>query len=98
MGKSDPYTAVPWFWSDQYDLKLQIAGLSQSHDQVIIRGDPSEKRFAAFYLRAGDLLAVDTVNSPREFMIGKKLLAAGTSVSPEQLADPAIDLGGLLER
>ena len=98
LGNSDPYTAVPWFWSDQYDLKLQIAGLSQGHDQVIIRGNPNEKRFAAFYLRAGDLLAVDAVNSPREFMIGKKLLAAGARVSPEQLADPAIDLDSLLER
>jgi len=98
LGNSEPYTAVPWFWSDQYDVKLQIAGLSQSHDEVVIRGDPSEKRFAAFYLRAGDLLAVDAVNSPREFMIGKKLLAAGAPVSPEQLADPAIDLNGLLER
>jgi 3-phenylpropionate/trans-cinnamate dioxygenase ferredoxin reductase subunit len=96
LEKSEPYAQVPWFWSDQYDLKLQIAGLSGDHDQVIIRGNSNESRFSACYLRAGRLVAVEAVNSPRDFMFGKKLIAAEVVVTPEQLADSAISLGDLL--
>ena len=96
LGEVQPYDTVPWFWSDQYDVKLQIAGLSQHHDQVVLRGDPSTSSFAAFYLRDGNLLAVDAVNSPKEFMLGKRLILQRAAPAPEQLADPATDLGELL--
>ena len=81
------YSQVPWFWSDQYDLKLQIAGLSSGYDQVVVRGVPDEKRFACLYLRNGVLIAVDAVNSPREFMQAKKLIAERAVIDP---AAPAI--------
>ncbi len=76
LGTPAPYSEVPWFWSDQYDLKLQIVGLAHGHDQVVLRGDPATRSFAAFYLRGGELLAVDAINSPREFAHAKKLVAA----------------------
>jgi 3-phenylpropionate/trans-cinnamate dioxygenase ferredoxin reductase subunit len=82
---------LPWFWSDQYDLKLQIAGLSQGYDQIVIRGDVKYGRsFAAFYLQAGRLIAADCVNRPQEFMLSKRLIIAGTMVDPLLLADESI--------
>jgi 3-phenylpropionate/trans-cinnamate dioxygenase ferredoxin reductase subunit len=97
-GKREPYQALPWFWSDQYDLKLQIAGLSQGHDQVIVRGDIERGRsFAAFYMKEGRVLAVDAVNKPQEFMLGKKIITGGIAVDPSRLADegtPVKDLIG----
>lgn len=96
-GKLAPYNALPWFWSDQYDLKLQIAGLSQGFDQVVIRGDSTSGRsFAAFYLQQGKLLAVDAINRPQEFMLSKRLLTSGTTVDAALLADSAFDLKTLL--
>ena len=82
------YDQVPWFWSDQYDLKLQIAGLSQGYDAVVLRGDTSGKSFACFYLLDGVLLAVDAVNSPREFMQAKALIARRAVIDPADLANP----------
>lgn len=96
LGDDQPYDTVPWFWSDQYDVKLQIAGLSQDHDQVVLRGEPSANSFAAFYLGDGNLQAVDAINSPKEFMLGKRLIMQRAAPSPEQLADPAADLVELL--
>jgi len=90
-GKLKPYNQVPWFWSDQYDLKLQIVGLSGDHDQVIIRGDFADRSFAAFYMKGDLLIAVDAVNSGREFMLSKKLIAQGARLEPEILADTSID-------
>ena len=98
LGENQPYDSVPWFWSDQYDVKLQIAGLSQNHDQVVLRGDPSAHSFAAFYLRDGHLLAVDAVNSPKEFMLGKRLIMQRAAAPPEQLADTETELTELLKR
>ena len=92
LGTPMPYSEVPWFWSDQYDLKLQIAGLSTGYDEVVVRGDPAARRFAAFYLRGGQLLAVDAVNSPREFIAGKKLVANRAHIAPDVLRDPSVDL------
>jgi 3-phenylpropionate/trans-cinnamate dioxygenase ferredoxin reductase subunit len=86
------YNQVPWFWSDQYDLKLQIAGLSEGYDQVVVRGDTAARSFACFYLAQGRLLAVDAVNSPREFMLAKPLIAAGATPPPQALADPGVSL------
>jgi 3-phenylpropionate/trans-cinnamate dioxygenase ferredoxin reductase subunit len=88
----DRYSQVPWFWSDQYDLKLQIAGLSAGYDQVVIRGVPDDRKFACFYLRDGSLIAVDAINSPREFMQSKRLIATRTVIDPEVLANPEGDL------
>jgi 3-phenylpropionate/trans-cinnamate dioxygenase ferredoxin reductase subunit len=88
LGQPRPAEDCPWFWSDQYDLKLQIAGLSQGHDQVVTRGDPASRRFAVFYLRNGVLIAVDAVNSPPEFLASKKLIMAGARVPAHLLADP----------
>jgi 3-phenylpropionate/trans-cinnamate dioxygenase ferredoxin reductase subunit len=94
-GAPTPYSEVPWFWSDQYDLKLQIVGLSFGHDEVVLRGDPAARSFAAFYLAAGRLLAVDAVNSPREFAAGKKLVATHAKIPRETLRDPTVDLATL---
>ncbi|HEX5421616.1 MAG TPA: FAD-dependent oxidoreductase [Gammaproteobacteria bacterium] len=95
MGASRPYDTVPWFWSDQYQLKLQIAGLSRGYDEIAIRGIPEEHSFSAFYLRRGCLIAVDSINSPRDFMFGKKLIAARFGTSAAVLMDPGTDLAAL---
>src|SRR5688572_4820977 len=92
LGTPAPYSEVPWFWSDQYYLKLQISGLSTGYDEVVLRGDPAARSFAAFYLRAGQLLAVDAINSPREFIAGKKLVASRARIAPDVLRDAKIDL------
>jgi len=85
-GVETHYSQVPWFWSDQYDLKLQIAGLSQGYDEVVIRGDPASRSFACLYLRDETLIAVDAINSPKDFMQSKALIANHTKVDPEKLA------------
>jgi 3-phenylpropionate/trans-cinnamate dioxygenase ferredoxin reductase subunit len=90
-GQPSAYAQVPWFWSDQYDIKLQISGLSEGYDEVVVRGEPADHSFAAFYLLQKRLLAVDAVNSPREFMLGKKLIAAGAELDSVALADPDQD-------
>ena len=91
-GNNKPYRQVPWFWSDQYDLKLQIAGLSQGYDRVVIRGDISGRSFAAFYLKDGKLIAVDAVNRAPEFMMSKILIEKGATIPPERLADESISM------
>jgi 3-phenylpropionate/trans-cinnamate dioxygenase ferredoxin reductase subunit len=95
-GKSLPNDSVPWFWSDQYKLKLQIVGLNQGYDQVVLRGSPDSQSFLAFYLKDGTLLAVDAVNRIRDFMTCKKLVAARIRVDPSQLADESIPLTTLV--
>jgi 3-phenylpropionate/trans-cinnamate dioxygenase ferredoxin reductase component len=96
-GNLNPYSALPWFWSDQYDLKLQIAGLSHGYSDVVMRGDIKRNRnFAAFYMHQGKLLAVDTVNRPQEFMIGKRLILQGNQVERAQLEDESMPLKTLL--
>ncbi|MCP5091760.1 MAG: hypothetical protein GY949_12630, partial [Gammaproteobacteria bacterium] len=87
---------VPWFWSDQYDLKLQIAGLSEGYDDVVIRGNPAERSFACLYLRDSRLIAVDAVNAPKDFMQSKALIASHAAVSADDLANPEISLRDLL--
>ncbi len=87
MNKPRPNEDCPWFWSDQYDLKLQIAGLSQNYDQTVLRGDPDARKFAVFYLQNGKLIAVDAVNSPPEFLASKKLIMSGAQLAPETLSD-----------
>jgi len=89
------YSQVPWFWSDQYDVKLQIAGLSQGYDQLVLRGDPSSRSFACLYLKDGALIAVDAINAPREFMQSKALIASRAVLDPELLADAEVALKDL---
>lgn len=91
-GKEKLYTAVPWFWSDQYDLKLQIAGISTGFDDIVIRGNMEEEVFSAWYFSGDQLLAVDCVNSPQEFMMSRKMLADGNTPSKEVVADPSAEL------
>ncbi len=92
-GKDQAYDALPWFWSDQYDLKLQIAGLSQGYDEVVIRGDIKGSRsFAAFYLKDGVIISVDAVNKPPEFMMGKRLISNKVDPDREKLADAAVPI------
>jgi 3-phenylpropionate/trans-cinnamate dioxygenase ferredoxin reductase component len=92
LGKPRPAEDCPWFWSDQYDLKLQIAGLSQDYDEIIVRGDPKNRKFAAFYLRNGTLIAVDAINSPPEFLASKKLIMSGAKLAPDVLGDTSISM------
>jgi 3-phenylpropionate/trans-cinnamate dioxygenase ferredoxin reductase subunit len=96
LGEKLAYAQVPWFWSDQYDIKLQIAGLSGDHDNVVLRGDPDNGHFAACYLRNGLLSAVDAINSPRDFIGGKKLIEARSRVDTNRLADASIHLADLV--
>lgn len=95
-GRNMQYSQVPWFWSDQYDLKLQIAGLSAGYDEVVMRGDPTQRSFACLYLQKGRLIATDAVNAPREFVQSKAIIAARKTVNPEKLADTAIPLKDLV--
>ena len=92
-GKEKPYAQIPWFWSDQYDLKLQIVGLSAGYDQAVVRGNPDEGRsFAVFYLKEGRLIAVDAINRAPEFMMSKQLIAKGVSIPAEKLRDESINM------
>ena len=87
-----PAPEVPWFWSDQFDLKLQIAGLTSPADAVVVRGDPALARFALFHLRGDVLQAVEAVNAPPEFVIGRQLIAEQRPVDPARLADPRVPM------
>jgi 3-phenylpropionate/trans-cinnamate dioxygenase ferredoxin reductase subunit len=91
-GRQARHEHVPWFWSDQYDVKLQIAGLSEGYDQTVLRGDPASGSFAVYYFTGGELLAVDAINSMRDFMNGKKWLAERKRPDPDKLADASVDL------
>lgn len=94
LGANRSYDPFPWFWSDQYDVKLQIAGLNTGYDRVVVRGDGDA--VSHWYYRDGTLLAVDAMNHPRAYMIGKRLIEAGRSPDPAQIADPGTDLKALL--
>ena len=92
LGEPTPYAEVPWFWSDQYDLKLQIVGLSEPNDQVVMRGDLGTRKFTAIYLRDGAVVAINAVNSLKDFMAAKKIVAEGRKIDPARLADADIPL------
>ena len=94
-GVESHYSQVPWFWSDQYELKLQIAGLSEGYDDVVLRGDPSNGSFACCYLKDGVLIAVDAINSPREFMQSKALIAKRAKIDRNKLANAEMALKDL---
>lgn len=95
-GEAETYAEIPWFWSDQHDLKLQIAGLSTGYDETVLRGDMASGSFAVFYLQAGRLIAVDAVNSPREFMACRRIIPRNKTIPPEQLADTTIPMQKLI--
>ena len=86
------YTELPWFWSNQGPLRLQIAGLAAPGDQTVLRGNPAEEKFSVFCFRDGALAAVESVNQPADHMAARRLLAAGRTLTPEQAADPDFDL------
>ena len=96
LGTPKPYASIPWFWSDQYRVKLQIAGLAAPADETVLRGDPQSGSFAAFRLREGRLTAVEALSSPRDFMMGKKLIASGIRPDPDLLKDDSIPLKDLM--
>ncbi|WP_417555277.1 NAD(P)/FAD-dependent oxidoreductase [Microbacterium sp.] len=92
LGEEAEYRSVPWFWSDQGDLKLQIAGLSTGYDQVVVRGEPATEKFAVLYYREGRLIAADVVNHPVEFLAVKSALTKGGTIPPESAADTSVPL------
>ena len=96
VGKPTPYREVPWFWSDQYDLKLQIAGLAKPGDSLVQRGDPSARKFAVFHLRDGAVAAVEAVNAAPEYLVGRKLIADRTAVVPERLTDLSVPIKNIV--
>ncbi len=90
LGQPEPYAQIPWFWSDQYDLKLQMTGIAEQYTTIVVRGDPDKRTFAACYFAGEQLIAVHAVNSPREFMLSKKLIAQGARLNPALVADTAV--------
>lgn len=98
-GNPRPYDVVPWFWSDQYDVKLQVVGTCPGHDEMVVRGECQGGRsFTVFYLKDGAIRAADVINNSRDFMIAKKLVSAQARVGSTELADQAIPLKELLTR
>ncbi|MGB7408990.1 MAG: FAD-dependent oxidoreductase [Pontixanthobacter sp.] len=96
MGDKQPYAAFPWFWSNQYDLRLQTAGLSVGYDQTILRGDPATRKFSVIYLKENRVIALDCVNNTKDYVQGTKLVKARLTPAPDVLADTDIPLKELL--
>ena len=92
VGKPAPYDKVPWFWSDQRDVKLQIAGITVGHDNAVLRGDPESAHFSVFCFRAGRLIGVESVNQAADHVVARRLLAGNPKLAPEQAADVSYDL------
>lgn len=95
-GEPEPYHAVPWFWSNQYDLRLQTVGLSTGHDAEVVRGDPATRSFSIVYLKQGRVVALDCVNAVKDYVQGKALVAGGLAIAPDRLADAAVPLKELI--
>lgn len=92
VGVEEPYRAFPWFWSNQFDLKLQTAGLSLGYDETIVRGDPAQAKFSLVYLKEGRVIALDCVNATKDYVQGRKLIEAGATPDRAALADPEVPL------
>ncbi|MAM36967.1 MAG: pyridine nucleotide-disulfide oxidoreductase [Erythrobacter sp.] len=92
MGERESYDAVPWFWSNQYDLRLQTVGISNGYEQTVLRGTPSDRKFSLIYLKEGRVIALDCVNNTRDYAQGRKLVANGAEIDPELLADTEVAL------
>ena len=97
LGANRPYQPMPWFWSDQYDVKLQIAGLNNGYDHVVTRPGEKDRAVSFWYYNKASLLAVDAANDPRAYMIGKRLIEAGKSPAIDVIEDPKTDLKALLK-
>jgi 3-phenylpropionate/trans-cinnamate dioxygenase ferredoxin reductase subunit len=95
-GAEASYQAVPWFWSNQYDLRLQTVGLSSGHDQAVVRGEPAGRSFSVVYLKGGRVIALDCVNATKDYVQGRKLITDGAVIDPARLADAAAPLKQLL--
>jgi 3-phenylpropionate/trans-cinnamate dioxygenase ferredoxin reductase subunit len=95
LGIDATYDAAPWFWSNQYDLKLQTVGISAEHDAIALRGDPASRSFSVIYLRAGAVIALDCVNATRDYVQGRKLVLEGMEIDPARLADASVPLKDL---
>jgi 3-phenylpropionate/trans-cinnamate dioxygenase ferredoxin reductase subunit len=91
-GRPEPYDAIPWFWSNQYDLRLQTVGLSVGHDERVVRGRPEERSFSVLYRLEGRVIALDCVNATRDYVQGRKLILEGKPVPPARLADTSVPL------
>lgn len=96
MGEDVHYEATPWFWSNQYDLRLQTVGLSTGHDDVVLRGDPDTRSFSAIYLKGGRVIALDCVNATKDYVQGRKLVETGAVIDPARLADTETPLKDML--
>jgi 3-phenylpropionate/trans-cinnamate dioxygenase ferredoxin reductase component len=96
VGTPEPYAATPWFWSNQYDLKLQTVGLCQGHDDLVVRGDPGARSFSVVYLRGGRVIALDCVNAVKDYVQGRKLIETGATPDKSDLADASVPLKELL--
>jgi 3-phenylpropionate/trans-cinnamate dioxygenase ferredoxin reductase subunit len=96
MGEERAYESVPWFWTDQDTIKLQIAGLSTGYDDVVLRGDPDTEKFSALYYRHGRLIAIDSINRTPEYLAVRQGLARGLTVPPERAADTEVPLKTLM--
>jgi 3-phenylpropionate/trans-cinnamate dioxygenase ferredoxin reductase subunit len=96
-GHPQPYQAVPWFWSNQFDLRLQTVGLSIGYDDIVVRGNPATRSFSVVYLRARKVIALDCVNAPRDYAQARKLVQTGVMPAREALADAARSLRDLIE-
>ncbi len=97
-GRPKPYNQAPWFWSDQYDLKLQMVGLSSGHDQAVVRGNMSKRAFAIFYLKKDVMIACDAVNAPAEYMGSRLMIGGQMTVDPALLEDTEMPMKELLAR
>jgi 3-phenylpropionate/trans-cinnamate dioxygenase ferredoxin reductase subunit len=95
-GEQKPYHAFPWFWSNQYDLRLQTAGLSVGYDETVVRGDPANRSFSVIYLKGGKVIALDCVNATKDYVQGRKLVEAGVAPDKAQLANAEVPLKELL--
>ena len=96
-GAAVAYDAVPWFWSNQYDLRLQTVGLTHGYDDLIVRGDSNARSFSVIYLREGAVRALDCVNATKDYVHGRKLVVERCVADPVQLADPSIPLKDLAQ-
>ena len=92
LGDPQPYKATPWFWSNQYDLRLQTVGLSAGHDATVLRGDPATRSFSVIYLKQGRIVALDCVNMVKDYVQGRKLVEARAEIAPDRLADAGTPL------
>jgi 3-phenylpropionate/trans-cinnamate dioxygenase ferredoxin reductase subunit len=92
LGRAATYDRVPWFWSDQFDNKLLIVGISQGHDQLLTRGDPATRSFSVCYIKGGELLAIEAINHSKDYMAGRKLIADRLRPNLDKLADPQVNI------